>query len=87
MVTQAGHVISYFDTEVGRYTPIVITIAQLVGTFISIPLIHRYEWKYITIVGGFILATCNSLLAILFVEYYENKWQLTMVLAMVVIIL
>lgn len=39
-VTQTGHVITVALEEpiFGLYTPILITIAQLIGTFISIPL-------------------------------------------------
>ncbi len=41
-VTQAGHVISIYNKIVGRYTPIVITLAQLFGTFLSIPLLRKF---------------------------------------------
>ncbi len=41
-VTQAGHIISFYNLTVGRYTPIVITTAQLIGTLISIILIKKY---------------------------------------------
>lgn len=42
MVTQAGHVISFYNKTVGLYTPIVITIAQLIGTFISILFLKHF---------------------------------------------
>ena len=40
-VTQAGHVmsISIDEPTIGLYTPVLITISQLVGTFISVPML------------------------------------------------
>lgn len=83
MVTQAGHVISFYNVIVGRYTPVVITIAQLIGTFISIFLLRKFEWKNITIIGGFILSICCAALGVFFYEYLVNKWEYSMILSMV----
>jgi hypothetical protein len=43
-VTQAGHVMAYTfnQTEIGLYTPVLITISQLVGTFVSIPMLKYF---------------------------------------------
>lgn len=56
----------------GLYTPILITISQLIGTFISIPMLKYIEWKYLTILGGFSLAFWNAL-AGLFFYLYQNS--------------
>jgi hypothetical protein len=70
VVTQAGHVISLefsqYDTQIGRYTPIVITLAQLLGTFLSIAVLKKYELKKSIIVGGFGLVFWLMLLGVLF---------------------
>jgi len=43
-VTQAGHVISvtFGQTYIGLYTPVLITISQLIGTFVSIPMLKYF---------------------------------------------
>jgi hypothetical protein len=43
-VTQAGHVMAFTfkQTYIGLYTPILITIAQLVGTLISVPMLKYF---------------------------------------------
>lgn len=76
-VTQTGHVIAFVlgANTVGMYTPIVITVCQLIGTFISIPLLRRYEWRNITLIGGFILCACDIIAGVLFYQYYMYKWR------------
>ncbi len=40
-VTKAGHVMQYTfkQYDIGLYTPVLITISQLIGTFVSIPVL------------------------------------------------
>lgn len=73
-VTQTGHVIqvSLNSTLFGIYTPILITIGQLVGTFISIPMLKHIEWKSLTLVGGFSLAIFNGLIGMFLYLYKEE---------------
>jgi len=72
-VTQTGHVIPVTLKEpvFGIYTPIVITISQLIGTFISIPLLQYLEWKSLTLIGGFSIALLNGLTG-MFLYFYAN---------------
>jgi hypothetical protein len=83
-VTQAGHVIGFYNKTVGEYTPIVITAAQLIGTLISILLIRKFELKNITLFGGYSLTLCNGLLGILF---YYLHWEYSMICSSIVIVL
>ena len=53
------------------YVPIVITIAQLVGTLISVPLMRFVEWKSLTLVGGFALAFWNGLIG-MFIYFFDH---------------
>jgi hypothetical protein len=66
-VTQTGHFVAVTLQQpiFGIYTPIVITIAQLIGTFISIPLLEYLEWRWLTIIGGFALSILNALIGAL----------------------
>lgn len=43
-VTQAGHVMSASLNQptIGLYTPVLITISQLVGTFVSVPMLKYF---------------------------------------------
>lgn len=43
-VTQAGHVMGFTfgQSVIGLYTPVLITISQLVGTFVSIPMLKYF---------------------------------------------
>jgi hypothetical protein len=43
-VTQAGHVMAttFNQTYIGLYTPILITISQLVGTLVSVPMLKYF---------------------------------------------
>jgi hypothetical protein len=43
-VTQAGHVMAFTfnQTYIGLYTPVLITISQLIGTFVSIPMLKYF---------------------------------------------
>ena len=72
-VTQTGHIIAVsLDSPIfSIYTPIVITIAQLVGTFISVPLMQFMEWKTLTLIGGFTCALWNGLIGMFFWFYKE----------------
>ncbi len=67
-VTQAGHVMTVaLDQPVfGVYTPILLTISQLVGTLISVPMLKHIEWRYLTIIGGFTLAVFNAITGVFF---------------------
>ena len=58
------------------YVPIVITIAQLVGTLISVPLMRFVEWKSLTLVGGFALALWNGLIG-MFIYFFDNDSDFT----------
>lgn len=58
------------------YVPIVITIAQLVGTLISVPLMRFVEWKSLTLVGGFTLALWNGLIG-MFIYFFDNDSDFT----------
>ena len=62
-VTQTGHFVAVTLQEpvFGIYTPIVITLSQLIGTFISIPLLQYLEWKSMVLIGGFAIALLNGL--------------------------
>lgn len=73
-VTQAGHVISFTfnETGIGLYTPVLITISQLVGTFVSIPMLKYFEWRKMTIIGGFSLAFLDAIIGMLFYLYESN---------------
>jgi hypothetical protein len=75
-VTQAGHVMAFTfkQTSIGLYTPILITIAQLVGTLISVPMLKYFEWRKMTIIGGFTLAVFDALIAVLF-YLYDNVYS------------
>lgn len=86
VVTQAGHVISLeyaqHNAQIGRYTPIVITLAQLLGTFLSIIVLKRYEFKKSIIIGGFALTFWLCLLGILF---FFMDWSASIYLSFVVL--
>lgn len=88
-VTQTGHVIAVTLQEpiFGIYTPIVITLSQLIGTFISIPLLQYLEWKSLTLIGGFSIALLNGLtgMFLYFFEIYEDFAPYAMTLAVVCI--
>ena len=73
-VTQTGHVMTVALNEpiFGLYTPIVITICQLVGTFISVPLLYHLQWKTLTLIGGFTCALFNGSTG-LFLFLYQNN--------------
>lgn len=75
-VTQAGHVMAFTFNQpsIGLYTPVVITIAQLIGTFVSVPMLKYFEWRKMTIIGGFTLATLDAIIAILFC-LYETRYN------------
>lgn len=76
-VTQAGHVLSYTFNQpyIGQYTPILITVSQLIGTFISIPMLKYFEWRKMTIIGGFAIAFFDAMIGMLFylAEKYKNE--------------
>lgn len=67
-VTQTGHVVSVALQQpiFGLYTPILITIAQLIGTLISIPMLKFIKWRTLTIIGGFSLTFFSALNALFF---------------------
>ena len=50
----------------GVYTPILLTISQLIGTLISVPMLKHIEWRYLTILGGFALAIFNAITGVFF---------------------
>jgi MFS family permease len=72
-VTQAGHVIAFTfnQNSIGLYTPILITISQLVGTFVSIPMLKYFEWRKMTIIGGFVLAFFDAMIGMLLYLYEQ----------------
>lgn len=76
-VTQAGHVLSFTFNQpyIGQYTPILITISQLIGTFISIPMLKYFEWRKMTIIGGFAIAFFDAMNGMLFylAEQYKTE--------------
>jgi uncharacterized membrane protein len=74
-VTQAGHVmtVSFQQPVFGLYTPILLTISQLIGTLISVPMLKYIEWRYLTIIGGFALAFFNAVTAVFFYLYDEEN--------------
>lgn len=86
IVTQAGHVISLefikIDLNVGRYTPIIITLAQLLGTFMSIAVLKRYELRQSIIVGGYSLSFWLMILGILF---YFKDWSASVYMSLVML--
>jgi hypothetical protein len=89
-VTQAGHVMTVALNQpvFGLYTPILLTISQLLGTFISIPMLTYIEWKNLTIIGGFALAIFNALTGLFFYLYdydYETFGEYAITLAMITI--
>ena len=67
-VTQTGHIVAVsLDSPIfSIYAPIVITIAQLIGTFISVPLMQHMEWKTLIIIGGFGIAIWDGLIGMFF---------------------
>lgn len=75
-VTQAGHVLAFTfqQTQIGQYTPILITISQLIGTFVSVPMLKYFEWRKMTIIGGFAIAFFDAMIGMLFylIEEYKN---------------
>jgi len=87
-VTQAGHVMTVaLDQPVfGVYTPILLTISQLIGTLISVPMLKHIEWRYLTIIGGFALAVFNAITGVFFYlfdvldPYYQ---EMCMAIAMI----
>ena len=89
-VTQTGHVIAVALKQpvFGIYTPLVITVAQLVGTFISVPLMQHLEWKSLTLIGGFTCALFNGLIGMFlyfFIEF-EDFEEYGLTLAVVTIL-
>lgn len=59
-----------FDQPVfGLYTPVLLTLSQLVGTLISVPMLKYIEWRYLTIIGGFALCVFNAITAVFFYLY------------------
>jgi hypothetical protein len=72
-VTQAGHVMAYTfgQTSIGLYTPVLITLSQLVGTFVSIPMLKYFEWRKMTIIGGFTLAFFDGMIGMLLYLYEQ----------------
>jgi heme/copper-type cytochrome/quinol oxidase subunit 4 len=70
-VTQAGHVMAstFGQTYIGLYTPILITISQLIGTFVSVPMLKYFEWRKMTIIGGFTLAFFDAMIGMLLYLY------------------
>ena len=76
-VVFTGHIISVslFYPVFGLYAPIIITIAQLVGTFISVPILQFMEWKTITLIGGYTIAAFNAIIGALFYLFDENDFQ------------
>lgn len=70
-VTQAGHVMAYTfkQTSIGLYTPVLITISQLIGTFVSVPMLKYFEWRKMTIIGGFSLAFFDAMIGMLLYLY------------------
>lgn len=73
-VTQAGHVMAYTfkQTSIGLYTPVLITISQLIGTFVSVPMLKYFEWRKMTIIGGFSLAFFDAMVGMLLYLYEQN---------------
>lgn len=72
----------------GIYTPILLTISQLIGTFISVPMLKYIEWRYLTIIGGFALAFFNAITAVFFYLYdveNENFQEIAVTIAMICI--
>lgn len=86
-VTQAGHVMSFSLNQpiIGLYTPILITISQLIGTFISIPMLKYIEWRKLTLIGGFSIAFLDALIGLFFYLYatYADWSEYSMVLSMI----
>jgi hypothetical protein len=78
-VTQAGHVVAFTfnQSAIGLYTPVLITISQLVGTFVSIPMLKYFEWRKMTIIGGLSLAAFDALIGMLLYLYEQNNDQNT----------
>jgi hypothetical protein len=74
-VTQAGHVMAFTfkQTTIGLYTPIVITISQLIGTLLSVPMLKYFEWRKMTIIGGFTLAFLDAMIGMLLYLYEQQK--------------
>jgi len=70
-VTQAGHVMSVSLQQpiIGLYTPVLITLSQLVGTFVSIPMLKYIEWRKLTLIGGFSIAFLDALIGLFFYLY------------------
>ena len=71
-VTMTGRVFAVALNQplFGLYIPIIITIAQLLGTFISIPLLN-FELKWLNILGGFACGMFD-LLAALFIVCFKK---------------
>lgn len=87
-VTQAGHVMTVALDEpiFGVYTPILLTISQLIGTLISIPMLKHIEWRYLTIIGGFALAVFNAITGVFFYLYdilNQNYSEMCMAISMI----
>ena len=78
-VTQAGHVIAFTfkSTSIGLYTPILITISQLVGTFLSVPMLKYFEWRKMTIIGGFSLSFLDAMIG-MFLYLSSSRIQATL---------
>lgn len=72
-VTQAGHVMQFTFQQytIGLYTPVLITISQLIGTFISIPVIKYMELRKITIIGGYSIAVFDGLIG-MFLYFFDQ---------------
>lgn len=72
-VTQAGHVMAYTFKQptIGLYTPVLITISQLIGTFLSVPMLKYFEWRKMTLIGGFSLAFMDAMIGMLLYLYEQ----------------
>jgi hypothetical protein len=63
-----------------------ITISQLIGTFISIEMLKYIEWRSLTLVGGFSIAFIDALIGLFFYLYAnDNQWQYSIILSMICI--
>lgn len=48
-----------------------ITISQLIGTFLSVPMLKYFEWRKMTLIGGFSLAFMDAMIGMLLYLYEQ----------------
>lgn len=63
---------TFQQPTIGLYTPVLITISQLIGTFLSVPMLKYFEWRKMTLIGGFSLAFMDAMIGMLLYLYEQS---------------